>query len=398
MNTAPPNPRVAAIVPAFPRFPDFRPYLTSLRTQTRPPDLVVLLDDRTNPDVKKLPEGFSEFQVEVIKVETSNFPKAINAAIEQLEHVDYVSFLQAGDFYAPQRLEKCLGVLSTWEGLRPPAVIVTGLEIVGSRGQALPSEDTRARYFEKLWAAGRTGVSMANWLGTGNFVGPASNIFARRSFLAANPLPEAPAAFSYGLAILSGLQGLLAVVDEPLLFHYPVIPEGDPATKSLVEALRVQLSVMTQLEEKLATSHETRRNFAAFSRVTWNNLSGLRGDLFQQAVLRLASTMEPDQVQEVAGEVLRSQEVLRSPLSLRSFVEANDPLDTTAYADALWKTREKLKQMTAENKRLNAIAEAAQDSGWIRLGAWLGERSSRRIMEMDEADRKNTDGQKSSVT
>ena len=132
--------------------------------------------------------------------------------------------------------------------------------------------------------------------------------------------------------------------------------------------------------------------------MTWNNLSGLRGDLFQQAVLRLASTMEPDQVQEVAGEVLRSQEVLRSPLSLRSFVEANDPLDTTAYADALWKTREKLKQMTAENKRLNAIAEAAQDSGWIRLGAWLGERSSRRIMEMDEADRKNTDGQKSFVT
>jgi hypothetical protein len=29
---------------------------------------------------------------------------------------------------------------------------------------------------------------------------------------------------------------------------------------------------------------------------------------------------------------------------------------------------------------------AAQDSGWVRFGAWIGDRSARRIMELEQED------------
>jgi hypothetical protein len=35
---------------------------------------------------------------------------------------------------------------------------------------------------------------------------------------------------------------------------------------------------------------------------------------------------------------------------------------------------------------LRIIAEAAQGSGWVRFGAWLGERSARRMMELEEEE------------
>ncbi len=385
MSTPSESISVAVIMPVFPRLPTIRPSLASLRGQTRPPDLVVLLDDGSNPDIKTLPEEISGTRVEVIKLETAPHPAAINIAVEKLTATDFVGFLQAGDFYAPTRIEKCLAAMEAPDNPRAPAVVVTGVETVGNRGNPLPPEDPRALHFARLWAPGRSGVSMADWLGAGNFVGPASNIFARRSFLEANRLPENTASFAYGLAILTGLQGLLAVVDEPLLRHYPLLPERDPSAKTVAEMLQVQLAVLAQLKEKLAVSPETRRNFAAFSRVAWNNLSGLRADLFQQVVLRLASMSEAEEIQKASREVLRSHSASGVPAQWQALLGGADPLDISAYAEALRQAREELTEARAEKRRLEAIAEGAQNSGWVRFGAWLGERSARRIMEMEEA-------------
>lgn len=385
------NTRVAVVVPVFPRLAAIRTALASLRDQTRPPDLVVLLDDRSNPEIKILLEEIPDLRVEVMKVDTPDLPTAINLAVEKWDEVDFFSFLQAGDLYAPTRIEKCLGAMNASGNLRPPAVVVTGLEIIGGRGTPLPPEDPRVRHFSRLWAAGRTGVSMADWLATGYFAGSVSNLFVRRSYLASYKLPENAAAFSYGLTILAGLQDLLTVVDEPLLRHCPVFPEREPSAKSKADVLQMLLSVMKQLEEKLAVSPETRRNFAAFSRVAWQNMSGLRADLFQQALLRLASTLEPEQARQAVTETLRSHAASIPPLRWHELTDGDDPLDRIAYAEALRQTRKALQSALGENRRLTAIAEAAQNSGWLRFGAWLGERSARRIMEMEAAEEKAKD-------
>ncbi len=379
------NSSIAVIVPLFPRLPAIRQSLISLRDQTRQPDLVVLLDDGSNPDAESLHAVIPELNVEVVQVEPEIVTAAVNRVVEYLEKFDFLAFLQAGDYFAPTRLAKCLAAMDDTKSKRPPAIVVTGMDAVDGRGNPLSSEDARAQFVARLWAPGQSG-GIPEWLGAGNFVGPASNIFVRRSFLAANPLSETATVFSYSLSILAGVQGLLAVIDEPLLRHHPTPEEREPTTKNIAELLHLQLHILQQLREKLVFSSETRRNLATFHRAAWNNLSGLREDLFEQLILRLASALPPDDVAPVVAEIQRSLDAQATPAHLNELRAGADPLDLASYAANLRLTREQLGELREENDRLARIATAAQESGWVRFGAWIGERSSRLIMEMDEPD------------
>lgn len=379
------SPKVAAVVPLFPRLPTLRASLASLCEQTRPADVIVLLDNGKNPDVESLQQDIKGPACEVLKVEQGTLPAAINHAVQHLEKADYITLLQAGDFYEPARIGKCLAALEAPGVLRPPGIVVTAITVVGSRGAPLPEDDPRALHLKRLWEPGRCGAQIADWLGAGNFAGPASNIFARRSHLAANSFPEKSTLFAYSAVILAGLQGLLAVIDEPLLRHYPPLPEKEPSSKTAAEMLHVQIGVLLQLKDRLAVSPETRRSFAAFNRVAWNNLSGLREDLFEQLLLRLASTLPMPDALDAAEEIMRSRDAAKAPAHWQALSAGKDPLDKVSYAAALRQTRDELAGARAENERLGAIARAAQSSGWVRFGAWLGERSARRMMEMEEA-------------
>ena len=93
----------------------------------------------------------------------------------------------------------------------------------------------------------------------------------------------------------------------------------------------------------------------------------------------------PEVVQSVTAEILRSREAQTVPAHWEALLDGQNPLDLAGYADALRRTRGKLEDVLAENERLTAIASAAQSSGWVRLGAWLGERSARRMMEMEQS-------------
>jgi hypothetical protein len=316
-------------------------------------------------------------------VEPGTVSAAINQTVRYLHDFDYLTFLQAGDYYAPARLARCLEAMVDEKTKRPPAVVVTAMNAVDSRGHPLRSDDPRTQFLERLWAPGQSG-GIPEWLGAGNFIGPASNIIARRDFIAAHPLSEAAASFSYSLAILAGVQGLLAVIDEALLRHHPSPEEREPTSKNMSELLQLQVHVLLQLKDKLVFSPETRRNLATFHRAAWNNLSGLREDLFEQLVLRLASSLPPEDVAPAVAEILSSLDAQGTPAHLHELKAGADPLDLASYAANLRRTRDQLKELREENARLARIAAAAQESGWVRFGAWIGERSSRLIMEMDE--------------
>jgi hypothetical protein len=273
---------------------------------------------------------------------------------------------------------------------------VTGIVAVDGHGRALPADDPRAAHWERLWAPGRAGATLADWLGTGHFAGPISNIFLRRDFLAGSSVPANAPHLGQALVMLAALQGLLTVVHEPLLLHYPPPVEREPTPKAAADLLHTQTAVLSSLREKLASSPETRRNLASYHRAAWNNLTGLREDLFQQAILRLASLAPAEDVQAVTTEVLRSREAQTVPAHWEALLEGRDPLDLAGYADALRRTRQKLEDAREENERLAKIAEAAQDSGWVRLGAWLGERSARRMMEMEQPEEEESAGKNGS--
>jgi hypothetical protein len=376
---------IAVIVPLFPRLPKVRQSLVSLRDQTRQPDLVVLLDDGSSPDAESLHEVIPELDVEVVQVEPGTVSAAVNQAVEYLNDFDYLAFLQAGDYFAPTRLAKCLKAIGDEKTKRPPCIVVTAINAVDGRGNPLTNEDPRTQFLERLWAPGQS-VGIPEWLGAGNFAGPASNIFVRRNFIAANPLSVAATSFSYSLAILAGVQGLLAVIDEPLLRHHPGPEEREPTSKNISELLQLQLHVLHQLKDKLVFSPETRRNLATFHRAAWNNLSGLREDLFAQLVLRLASSLPPEDISPAIAEIQSSLDAQVTPAHLHELKAGADPLDLASYAANLRRARDQLKELREENERLARIAAAAQESGWVRFGAWIGERSSRLIMEVGEPE------------
>lgn len=375
---------VAVVVPLFPRLPGLRESLASLGAQTRPPNLVVLLDDGTFPEAENLHETIPELHVEVVQTDPGTLPAAVNAVMEYLENFDFISFLQAGDAYAPERIRQCLAAFETSADQRPPALVVTGWQAVDGRGQPLAPDDPRARHREHLWAPGAAGASLAEWLGAGHFPGPISNIFARRDYLAANPLPDHLPSFNQTAVLLAALQGQMAVRHEPLLLHYPPAVEREPTMRLMTENLQVQLAVLVALRDKLALSPATRRQTAAYHRAAWNSRSGLREDLFQQLVIRLAATAAPENGQAVLTEILRSHEAQTAPAHWASLLDGHDPLDLAGYAEALRRAREKLAAAVEEADRLRLIAEAAQDSGWVRFGAWLGDRGARQMMELEE--------------
>jgi hypothetical protein len=234
-----------------------------------------------------------------------------------------------------------------------------------------------------LWRPAGSGAGVAEWLGTGNFAGSVSNIFARREHLAANPFPAQGASYAYAALVVAAVQDLLLVLDEPLLRHHVTDADREFSAKRAAENLLEQIDLLQDLARKLEESPQTRRNFAAFHRAAWNNLSGLREDLFLQVLLRLGATAPLNEARRVAADISRGSDAARTPAHLQALLEGGSTLDVPAYASALRAAREDLAALQGENRRLAAIAAEAQGSGWVRFGAWLGERSARRIMEID---------------
>lgn len=385
-STLPPDDgRVAVVVPLFPRLPGLPASLSSLAAQTRPPDLVVLLDDGKSADAEKLRTHLQGLASEILLTGTDSLPSAVNAAVKYLAGYEYVTFLLAGDSFAPERIAHCLTAFHETESLKPPTTVISAIHAVDGRGHPLPPEDSRARHFERMWAPGATGVLQSEWMGIGNITATASNLFLRRDELLENPLPDIPGYLPYFNTISAAVQGRLAIIGTPLLSHNPVGRDHQTSARTMPDLLRAQLHLLASLRDKLADSPETRANFAAFHRCSWHNLSGLREDLFQQIILGLASAVRSEDAVVVASSVLRSLNAQTTPPQQQALLEDGDPLDFTARVSALDRTRTRLEEALEENQRLRNIAEAAQGSGWVRLGAWLGDRSARRMMELEES-------------
>ena len=376
--------KVAVVVPLFPRVPGLRKSLESLLSQTRRPDLVVLLDDGTSKEADGAAKALQGIRSEVVQVPPGPLPAAVNRVAKHLSGMDHIAFLQAGDAYAPARIERCLAEMREAHTTRPPAVAVTALVAVDSRGEDIPEDDRRSQFYERLWEPGRRGIGLADWLGAGNFAGPLSNLFVRRAFLESHPLPEDVPVLVQWLTVLTGLRGLLAVIDEPLLRHYPGGAQPEHSTNTATDLLRMQIKILQALGDKLPDSPETRRNLVNYHRAAWQNISGVREDLFQQVVFCLAADADERLAERLTDRISNALGALTLPARLEDLLAGGDAPDLAAYASALRRTREDLAAMRSENERLGKIAEAAKNSGWIRFGAWLGDRSARRMLEMDE--------------
>ena len=382
--------KVAVIVPLFPRTPTVRRALASLREQTHQPDVVILVDDGKSPDAEKLQLDIPGILMEILQMDGGSLPEALNHAVEYLKDTEFVSVLGSDSMYAPDRIARCIAALTDPSKMRRSNIVVTGLELIDSRGQTLPATDARSVHLSRLWAPVRSGATLPDCLGAGNFIVSESNIFARRDYLLAHPfIKDAPTLCEYHAAILAGIQGWLEVINEPLLIHHMPSVEREPSTPVLTGIIRAQIELLLALREKLTLSSETRRNLTQFYHASWNNLSGLRADIFMQQLLRMASLVHTEAMEEVRDQISIARDLSPMPLYLRDLLRSGDPLNASSYATALAAVRAELADERRETARLNKIAKASQDSGWVRFGAWLGDRGARNIMEMEAAERES---------
>ena len=162
--------------------------------------------------------------------------------------------------------------------------------------------------------------------------------------------------------------------------------EASTSLSMLAGILRAQLSIVVALQEKLASSSEVRRNFSAFHRAAWSNLSGLREDLFLQAALQLASLAEPGEVSSAIERVTGTGGIIETPAFLRVLREGHADADPAAYTAALARARADLAELGEEHSRMSKAVEAARNSGWVQFAAWLGDRNARKVLEMEEGE------------
>lgn len=378
----------AVLVPLFPRHPGIRHALASLREQTRRPDLVVLLDNGTDPDAGTHTRHLPEFSVEIMQTDTADVAEAINLAVAAFGQFEFMAILTAHCTHAPARLEQCIDAMHDPARERRPGIVVTAEELINAHNAPLAADDARQAQLGRLWAPGRAGISIPEWLGAADFILSPSNLFARRSYLAANPLPVGTPTFHYHAAIQAAVPGWLAVLDVPLLrLNWPGL-EASSSVPVLVGMLRAQLNVVTALREKLASSSEARRNFSAFHRAAWSNLSGLREDLFLQAALQLAALADPGEVSSAIERVTGTGGLIETPPFLRALRDGT-VADPTAYTLALAKVRAELAELREDHSRMSNIVEAARRSGWVQFAAWLGDQNTRKVLEMEEDDDPN---------
>ena len=379
--------KLTVIVPLFPRHPGLRRAIGSLRAQTRRPDLLVLLDDGEQGDIAPLEREAAGIPLQILQSETSDVAEAINKAVDFLTKSQFIAILCGGAAYAPTRLGRCLAALENPGRTRQIGLALTAMALVDSQGSPMREQDKRRVLLARLWTPGREGVGIPEWLGAGDFVLSASNLFARHSYLKANPLIGGQASLAYHAAIQAAAQSQLEIIDEPLLDYYWAGPESAQSSVAGAALLRSQIALIHALREKLNTSPETRRNFAAFHRAAWNNISGLREDLFAQTALQLASLAPPEEMAKITERLAETGALPEPPSHLRKLRESPAYADPVAYAAALAKTRAELAALREDHKRLTRVAAAAQGSGWVRFGAWLGDHSARRIMEMEEEEK-----------
>ncbi len=115
------RPTVTVIIPAYRASRTIRRAVDSLLSQTRPPDEVLVIDDGSPEDLSIPLESYGE-RVTLVRQANGGAASARNTGIEKARG-DWLAFLDADDFWEPEKLERQLQVLDVHPQIR---LITTG--------------------------------------------------------------------------------------------------------------------------------------------------------------------------------------------------------------------------------------------------------------------------------
>lgn len=368
--------KFAVIIPLYKHAQYIRETLESVLAQSARPARILVLDDGSPDDSLAVARAVAEKHplIEVHAQENQGAHHTLNRLVTLAEGCEYVAILNSDDRFHPRRLEVGAAFLEAHPDVQ---LLCTGLRIIGTEGDALPSEHPRSKWFRAAWSCAgaheRGELSLSAWLGRTNFPATTSNFMARREFLLAHPMGNYRFAHDYFLLLEAALEEVLAILPEPLLDYR--VHENNTITTEPVRLTTELLGLMLDLKEKvaprLAESSSLRAQWAAFLAAVPENISGVRWDCLAAAMAggredfpELAEFPNKDLVNrwDGAGDLWGGS--------------------TSEMARALAETRSKMEGLKGKDKQLAGLREAIKASAWLRWGRRFA--GVRRILEAAE--------------
>lgn len=356
--------RIAVVIPSYNHAGFIAEAVRSVLAQTRRPDRFLVIDDGSTDGSLDVLRPFESEGVEVLTQANAGAHNAINRGIRLAgDDCAFVAILNSDDVYEAERLEACHEFL-----LRRPdsAVVCTRFGLVDGDGSPLPPDTPRARWFRAAWSpAGAPDIDLPEWIGTANFIGTTSNIFARSDYLRANPFRAYQFGHDYFFLCKAILEDRLAVLPRELLryrVHSANTMNTDPAPL-MREMIRIFLDLYRAVGYEVFAQAPMRERFERFARAAWNNISAFHAGVFQTCLARLCAAAREDEIQEVAVVLGQSNAPELHEFPNKALVAAWDGATAIGVDNALADRYEKLK---AENRALKQENDALKELARLR--------------------------------
>ncbi|RBP39775.1 glycosyltransferase involved in cell wall biosynthesis [Roseimicrobium gellanilyticum] len=373
--------RVAIVIPCYNHARYVGEALESVLAQTRKPDRILVIDDGSKDNSVEVLRSFEKRGVEVGARENRGAHNTINELVAKAAtDCDFIGILNSDDRYLPDRVAKCLLSAQEHPG---KAVFSTKLRVIDGDGALMPEDAPRSRWFHGAWTLGaQEGVDISEWLGQANFIATTTNVFARASYLHANPMRDYRFIHDYFFLSTAALENQIQIVPEVLL-EYRVHGSNTIATKPeplIKEMIRLQLDFYKHHAARLQSNAQFRERFYRYVRSTWDSISSLHAGLVQVALAQLAAKTNDAELEEIAALLTGPEmEVFPNKELTTSLGASSASGGIAAGAGALAQRVTELKQTVtrekAERETLAALARLRQSllsSKWIQLGLALG--------------------------
>ncbi len=369
--------RIAVIIPCYNHARFVGEALESVLSQTRKPDRIMVIDDGSTDNSLEVLNAFTERGVEVHGQENMGAHNTINRLVTlAARDCGWVSILNSDDRYLPDRIATCLKIIEEQPG---KSVVCSRLQVMDENGTVLPEQAPRSRWFHGAWSLGKQEtLEVPEWLGQANFVATTSNIFARASYLQANPFRPYRFNHDYYLLACAALEGQMTFTPEVLL-EYRVHGSNTISTRPeplVREMLRMYLDLYRAYAIRMRTSPELRRRFYGFVRSSWDNISSFHAGLFQVALAQLVAKCSEEEITALVQEI-RGPELDEFPNKyLTGAFDGVTPLSVSGvlgkHVDDLKDERVQLKADREALDKLSRYRHAMLRSKWIRLGLACG--------------------------
>lgn len=369
--------RVAVIIPCYNHARFVGEALESVLSQTRKLDRVIVIDDGSKDDSLDVLNAFIDRGVEVHAQENIGAHATINKLVEiAAKDCEWVSILNSDDRYLPDRIENCLKIIGEHPG---KSVVCSRLRVMDEGGDVLPEDAPRSRWFHGAWSLGnQESMEMTEWLGQANFVATTSNVFARASYLLANPFRPYRFNHDYYFLACAALEGQMTVIPDVML-EYRVHGNNTISTRPeplVREMLRMHLDLYGAYAERLQSCPDLRKRFYGFVRSSWDNISSFHAGLFQVALAQLVAKCSEDEIAALVQEI-HGPELDEFPNKYLS--GAFDGVTPLSVSGVLGKQVEELKtereQLKADREALDKLSRYRHlmlRSKWVRLGLFCG--------------------------